>query len=129
MKSIPIDKIPPKGFVMAYFRDKLVFEPYEVKGEELSFESAGLLLHETPRECHFFDEDAEYRLVRRDFQQDYIERVFTREEEELMDPDLVFVEEVMVREEYPEPQTLRVVNRYEYSDNDTLVLKNYRIAL
>lgn len=128
MYNFPIAMIPPRGYVLAYFKEKLVFEPYEIKGEAIDFESCGLLSQETPRECHFFDQDREYRLVRRDFQKDYIEKVYTREEEEGMDPDLVFMEDVMVKPEYPLLKKLRIINRYTYSPNDTLILKNYRIS-
>lgn len=120
--------IPPRGYVLAYFQEKLVFEPYEIKEDTISFESCELLSKETPRECHFFDQDREYRLIRRDFQKDFIEKVYTREEEKDMDPDLVFVEDVMVKREYPALKMLRIINRYRYSDNDILILKNYRIS-
>ena len=50
-----------------------------------------------------------------------------------MDPDLLYVEEPLLREEYAGraefPNRLKIVNRYSYSENDTLVLVNYRIAL
>lgn len=46
--------------------------------------------------------------------------------------DLLFPEEVLVKKEYTDipgiPEKLRVINRYHYSENDTLVLKDYRIA-
>ena len=49
-----------------------------------------------------------------------------------MEPDLLFTEEVLVKKEYTDipgiPEKLRVINRYRYSENDTLVLKDYRIA-
>lgn len=48
------------------------------------------------------------------------------------DPDLLYEEEVLVKDEYSEksglPERLKVINRYMYTENDTLVLKNYRIA-
>ena len=49
-----------------------------------------------------------------------------------MDPDLIFVEEPLVREELAQkpgiPKRVKVVNRYAYTPNDTLVLSNYRIS-
>ncbi len=49
-----------------------------------------------------------------------------------MPKDLVFTEDVLVKKEYASiagiPKKLRIVNRYEYSENDTLVLRNYRLA-
>lgn len=49
-----------------------------------------------------------------------------------MGPELLYEEEVLVRDEYAGkpglPDRLKIVNRYMYTENDTLVLKNYRIA-
>jgi hypothetical protein len=47
-----------------------------------------------------------------------------------MEPDLIYTQTVILRKEYtsPELKHLVIVNRYEYSANDTLVLKNYRIS-
>ena len=83
-------------------------------------------------ECHLFDEEREYRMIRREQRGDRVEVVLTRAEEEGMDPDLLYEEEPLVREEYARraglPKRLRIINRYAYSRNDTLVLVNYRIA-
>ena len=61
-----------------------------------------------------------------------IETVLTAQEEQYMDPDLIFVEEVLVKPQYAEtgrlPSTLTIVNRYRYSEHDTIVLEDYRIG-
>ena len=63
---------------------------------------------------------------------DRVEVILTRQEEESMGPELLYEEEVLVRDEYAGkpglPDRLKIVNRYMYTANDTLVLKNYRIA-
>lgn len=63
---------------------------------------------------------------------DRIELLLSREEELGMDPDLVFEEEVLVKPQYAErgdlPEKLTIINRYRYSENDTLTLENYRIS-
>ena len=133
MNRIPLDKIPKKGLVMAYFRNELLFSPYEVTGEGLKLFGKALFDRELPYECHFFDKAREYRLIRRESRNDVIERFLTEDEEEALEPDLLFSEDVLVRKEYADipgiPEKLRVVNRYRYSENDTLVLKDYRIAV
>lgn len=62
-----------------------------------------------------------------------IERILTKDEEEKLEPDLLFPEDVLVKKEYTDipgiPEKLRVINRYRYSENDTLVLEDYRIAV
>ena len=46
-----------------------------------------------------------------------------------MDPDLLYEEDVLVKDEYSGksglPERLKVINRYMYTENDTIVLKNY----
>ena len=131
--NIPVEKLPEKGLFMAYFKNRLVFEPYEVKDGRIVCESSALLENELPEEGHFFNEIMEYRFVVRKSRKDVIELLLTEDEEIKMDPDLLFYDEGLVREEFSAkegiPGRLRVINRYRYSENDTLVLKNYRISM
>lgn len=127
MFKISLDKLPGDGLVLAMFKDNTILRPYKVVNGKVEFEGCEILEKEPPRECHFFNEDAEYRLIRREARDDVVEIVLSKDEEKMMDSDLLFEEELLVREEYPVDR-LRVINRYMYSDDDTLVLKNYRIA-
>ena len=131
--KIPVEKLPAKGLFMGYFRDSLIFEPYEVKEGRILSENSFRLEKELPKEGHFFDESREYRYIIREARGDVIELLLTEEEEKSMEPDLVFFDEGIVREEFSSragmPKRLRIINRYKYSENDTLVLKNYRISL
>jgi len=56
----------------------------------------------------------------------------TASEEATMEPDLLYAEAMLIREEYRQngtmPETITVTNRYQYSADDTLVLKNYRLS-
>jgi len=58
--------------------------------------------------------------------------ILTREEEEHMEPDLIYEQEVLVQERFAAdsalPERLKIISRYRYSDSDTLILDNYRIA-
>ena len=118
---------------MAYFDDALLFSPYEVEGGKLKIAAENAFEDEEPYECHFFDGETEYRRIKRAARRDVIERILTEEEEKKMTPDLLFVEDMLVKKEYTKipgiPVKLRVVNRYRYSENDTLVLKDYRMAV
>ena len=133
MWGISFEKLPPKGIMLLYFKKQLVFEPYEVKNGELVYDSTENLSEEILHECHFFDENIEYRLIRREERGDAIETILTAEEEAHMDPDLLYVEETLVKNEYLKnvdiPKKLVIVSHYHYSNNDTLELKNYRIAI
>lgn len=133
MDRFSFEKIPEKGFVMAYFSSRLVFEPYTVSNGSPVFKNCGLLESECPSEIHFFDAKTEYRFVSRPSRSDFVEIVLTEEQESKMEPDLLFSETVLLKKEYAEqegfPDRIRVINRYRYTENDTLVLKNYRMAL
>ncbi len=133
MLDLHTELAPSRGYLLAYLADELVFEPYETVNGELRFAGSASYATARPIECHLFDSAREYRMVRRESRGDIIECVLTREEEDAMDPNLVFTEEPLVREEYATrpgfPKRIRVVSRYEYTPNDTLVLRNYRIAM
>ena len=133
MYKIPIEKLPEKGLVMAYFSERILFAPYKVTDNRLQLDQKKLFEEEMPYECHFFDCEKEYRLIKREARNDVIERVLTKEEEASIPSDLLFAEDVLVKKEYADipgiPEKLRVINRYCYSENDTLVLMDYRIAL
>ena len=61
-----------------------------------------------------------------------VELVLDAGQEKAMEPDLLFEDEMLVRPEYrPEQigiQKLKVVNRYRYTDFDTMTPDNYRIS-
>ena len=132
MLGISIEKAPERGFILACFRARPVFGRYERRNGEIVFEGWEAFREETPQECHLFDADTEYRMVVRQARGDRIELVLTAREEETMEPDLLYTENVLIREEYRQagtvPGTIAVINRYQYSADDTLVLKNYRLS-
>ena len=132
MSSFLKNNAPVRGYILAYYPDTLVFEPYILQGDCPVFEGWEALRGVTPRECHLFDDSREVRTINRDSAGDRLEIVLTQEEERGMDPDLIFVEDVLVKPQYAagggHPKTLRIINRYRYSEYDTLTLDNYRIS-
>ncbi len=127
-----VDKIPPKGIVLACFSYKLIFCPYEVSGGNVVLQSNEDVDLSRAYEAHFFDRDSEYRRIVRSAHSDIREVVLTKSEEDIMDKDLVFEEEVLVKPEYRGvegiPGKLLIINRYKYSDNDLTVLEDYRVS-
>ena len=133
MLGISLEKAPRKGCLLAYFRNALIFEPYIIENGRLLFEGSEAWQHEIPKECHLFDAEQEYRMICREARNDRVEIVLTMQEEQAMDPDLLYEEDAVVKEEYARrndmPQKLKIINRYRFTENDTLVLSNYRLAL
>ena len=132
MDSFIKNNAPARGYILAYYQDTLVFEPYTMKDGELVFEGCEALRGEVLRECHLFDEERECRCIYRESAGDWIEQLFTRAEESEMDPDLLFEEKVLVKPQYADtgrlPRKLTIMNRFRYSEYDTLTLDNYRIG-
>ena len=132
MDRIRIELLPPTGYVIAELKSKLLFEPYAVENGQLRFRGSECLKTEPMIECHFFSLDREYRLIAREARGGLIERVLTAEEERAMDPDLLYEQEMQVKEEYARrgdlPEKLVVMNRYAFTENDTLTLQDYRIG-
>ncbi len=81
----------------------------------------------------FFYETSELRLVHRESRNDTIEILLRESDETDMDQELLYTQEVLLKQEYTSrddlPKKLRIINRFVYSDNDTLILNNYRIRL
>ena len=132
MGSFLESNAPAKGYILACYSDALVFEAYTLKDGAPIFEGCEAFRDEIPRECHLFDDEREYRRVYRESAGDWIEGLFTRAEERGMDPDLLFEEEVLVKPQYANtgrlPRKLTIMNRFRYSECDTLTLDNYRIG-
>ena len=132
MNRIRTELLPEAGYAIIQLKTALLFEPYTVENGKLLFPGCERLEKEAVTECHFFSRDSEYRLVARESRGDLIERVLTAAEETEMDPDLLYEQEMMVKEEYAArddlPDRLRVMNRYAYTENDTLTLRDYRIS-
>ncbi len=130
--TFSISKMPKKGYMIANFKEKMIFEPYEIIDDKLVFDGCEILETEFPSEAHFFDKEIEYRIMYREGRKDVLDIVLDKEEEIGMDDDLIYESRELVKEEFAStqkvPEKLIIVNRYEYSENDTLVLKNYRIS-
>lgn len=130
---IDYDKIPLKGMLLAYLDNRVIFLPYELGDKNIRLDSDCNDIISESYECHFFDKHSEYRIIYRQSRNDYVDRLLTNKEEGEMDSDLLYTEEVLVKSEYivsqDIPDKIRITSRYIYSDNDTLILDNYRIGL
>lgn len=130
MLGSTLDMAPAKGYLLAYFKNALVFEPYTVQNDQMVFPGCENWHNASPKECHLFDQNKEYRMIFREARQDRVEAVLTRQQEEIMDPDLLYEEEVLLKNDKAAGiDSLKIINRYKFTENDTLVLRNYRIAL
>ena len=133
-KKILIDKLkqienaPEKGYVLAYFRNEVLFKSYkllsDIKTELQNREEQELL------ELHLFNEEREYRCVYSRVSNgiyrviEYVAKDFPKEGE-----DDVYVEEVSLETEQDE-KVLTVLNHIKYSDETGMaVIDDYRLVV
>lgn len=131
MRGVSTDRAPERGCLLAIFDDVVVFEPYRVLDGRLVYEGCEALADKMPIRCHLFDQDTEYRMVARASRGDCIEQVFSVRDEDGLDPDLLYVDTMLVQGRFVKPgvpDAIKVVNRYRYTDGDTLVLDTYRLG-
>lgn len=112
------EQAPKDGYVLAYFRQKVLFQKLEPDVKQQISENQKMLL-----ELHVFDNDREYRLVRCETGK-FIEAVVSDENGLEKKVETVQVEsgfkEVMPR--------LQIVNYIDYDENGMLSIRNYRFA-
>ena len=131
-KSSYYPRIPAEGYLIAVFKNRILFERCRKETDGLCFPGEEEIRTEELLRLHCFDRDTEYRLLVTDDGDRLVELVLNAEQEKAMEPDLLFEDEMLVRPEYrPEQigiQKLKVVNRYRYTDFDTMTPDNYRIS-
>ena len=120
--------IPAEGYLLAVFTDRVMFASYRKDAGCLVFEGREAVLHEPLLRLHCFDRNTEYRLLVTDDGDRLVEAVLRADEEKDMDPDLLFEDEMLLRPEYG-GRKLKVINRYRYTDFDTMTVDNYRVSI
>ena len=134
MLDYEVEKMPEKGLFYGRLKKEILYTSYCVKDGTISFAKGEVPDPDELTEGHFFDGKKEYRLIKRESRNDLLKLCFTEEEEKAMDKDLLMEETVLVKEEYVDASAgvcdhIRIINRYAYSKDDTLVLRNYRLAM
>lgn len=125
--QINYDKIPASGYVLAYFRMGIVFEPYEKADEGI--EAPGWKEHmereDDPLfELHLFNDQKEYRFFQK---QDGEYDEFEVSENDR--PEGIYVEDMCVEKRYADVLgKIRVVNYITYTQDGMLEITNYRLS-
>lgn len=132
MHNIPLHLIPPQGLILAYFSNGILFDTYTVSEGRIHCQGLIRFADDTMTECHLFNRDTEYRAIFSQAQGQWITATLDKSQEQLIHPDLLYTQTVLVKKEYATrndlPTQLHIINRYQYSAHDTLQLTNYRIS-
>ena len=133
MCELELNKMPERGVVYAQLKNGIVYTAYQVENGEIHLAKGDMFSIEDLKEAHFFDEKTEYRVIKRESRNDLLKLLFTEEEEVAMGAELLLAESVLVEDQYADPAAgapdrLRIINRYAYSEDNTLVLRNYRLG-
>ena len=109
---------PKKGFMLAYTRDKVVFERYEALTDvESSLNNKDLL------ELHLFDDNKEYRAIYSSGNNAVIERK-PEKESEIYSID-TYLDEKYQTESHN--KMITIVNILEYNEDGALSVVDYRL--
>lgn len=120
VREICWEKAPEAGYVLAYFRQKVLFQKFgsEIMEQILKLEQQDVLL-----ELHVFDSEKEYRLIRCETGE-FFEAVVSDE-----NAGESKVESVQLEKGYEHLMPyLKVVNYIDYDENGMLYINNYRFA-
>lgn len=115
-------KIPEKGTMYALYMDKMVYRKYDRR--ELLEDTA---LEEKLLELHLFDENREYRYIKK--RTGEIEALISDDTVEHQD---VYAEKIITlgnKKEKPDKESglVEVVNYITYDENDLMRIENYRL--
>ena len=126
------NKAPERGWLFAETETGAILERYVLVDGEPDFPGRERLRDAVVTRLHCFDERVEYRWLRTNEKGGVVEGVFSAEEEAGMDPDLVYPDDMILADEYAPKEgglwVLSVINRYRWTETDTLTLENYRLA-
>lgn len=119
-----LKKAPEKGMMYALYIDRVVYEPYT---SIPSIEEKDLL------EVHLFDEEKEYRFIKRRNQKP-IDEVISDElvlgkkatKENSYEEEIFTLKDKMEKLE-DTTHRIKVVNYISYDENDLLTIENYRL--
>lgn len=125
-------KAPASGRILIVTEaGEIIFEQYTQAEGKLRFPRMERLEGTLIRRCHCFDESAEYRYLCVGDSQRVIESVNTVQQEADMDPDLLYEDDMILSEQFAPDAgiwKLRVINRYRYTEANTLAVDDYRLG-
>lgn len=121
-----LEKVPNQGYILAYFRECVVFEKYEIKNGQINEDIFSSVDMNNLLECHFFNETIEYRLIMSRKRQ-VIESVIRKEDEK--ESEMFKEEQVLLENSFNQfGKILKIVNYLKFDENDMIQVINYRLA-
>lgn len=132
IKTPDWSKAPQSGWILAVPEDgQTVFERFTREDSGVRFPGMERLNGKLIRRCHCFDENSEYRYLCVGDSMRVIETVCDAKQEADMDPDLLYEDDLILSAQYApgeEIRKLRVINRYRYTECNTLTVEDYRLG-
>lgn len=123
-----LGNIPANGYCMAVCYDGVFFGKYKIDGDNIITDALPATVSQF-KELRLFNKESEYRL--RYVSGNKYENIFDSDEEKNVDKDLIYIDEMLLKDIYKNTSGLEkiiVVNRYKYTDYNTITLDNYRIT-
>lgn len=124
---IDIKKAPTSGIIIAMFPKEIIFDYYKTKENRIYLNKRKKYLDlKDASELHLFNKDYEYRFFFR-FKRPH-EIIVRKEDEKKYDEHTMFHENVIIRDAFFNRAKLHIISYFEYTENDTLSLVNYRLV-
>lgn len=117
------EEAPESGYILAYTRQKVIFEPYK---NELDLEK--YLGEPELLEVHLFDKDKEYRAISSEskrFNKHFVEHVAKFD---CTDSSKIFCEKVFLEDQWKNKELI-VFNHVAYDDNGMAAIDDYRLLV
>ena len=119
------------GFILAYFRNGIIFSKYKRNGFHLCLEKEKVNIDtfKDLLELHLYNEEKEYRAVFSEARNAFIEAVVTKEEEQKSKIDIL-EEEILLEETMTGgmEKTIKIINHLTYDERDMVQVNNYRMC-
>ncbi len=130
---LSINKLPRKGWVLAYSSEKILFDSYVVDNDCVVLGGGGKFDGRNFYEIHCFDASQEYRLfTSHGTAHEVILSEHDESERETFDT-FTYRDEQLLQERYArilgcEEAKIIVINRFAYTEDDAVYLAGYRLG-
>lgn len=126
---LDINKLPSEGYILAYSREKILFDSYKIHDDCLILGSGEKFDGKNFYEIHCFNNSQEYRILE---SHEILLTEHDEAEQENFDR-FIYRDEQLLQEKYSRLlgynyAKIIVINRFAYTEDDAIYLAGYRLG-
>ncbi|MBQ7577939.1 MAG: hypothetical protein IJT21_06720 [Synergistaceae bacterium] len=127
------NKLPSEGYILAYSREKILFDSYKLDNNFLILGNGGKFDDKDFYEIHCFDNSQEYRIFTAHGELHEILLSEHDESEQENFDRFIYRDEQLLQEKYSRligcnEAKIIVINRFAYTEDDAIYLAGYRLG-